>query len=191
MVDAPAAPARADDYVLHVGGLAGRRNGRVLLESWAAATRELAAPPTLVLAGHQDGPTRRQIAEIVAAHPHLESRVELVDTPPDGTLGRTVRGRPVHRRRFALRGLGLPAGESLWHGTPCLCSDNSSLPEVCGDLALYFDPFTPGALTEALADALRDPSRMEAMRARIDRAALRRWSDVADDLRAALVELSG
>lgn len=37
-------------------------------------------------------------------------------------------------------GFGLPVLEAMARGVPVACSDTSSLPEVAGDAALYFDP---------------------------------------------------
>ena len=38
-------------------------------------------------------------------------------------------------------GFGIPPLEAMTLGCPVLCSHAASLPEVCGDAALYFDPF--------------------------------------------------
>jgi glycosyltransferase involved in cell wall biosynthesis len=37
-------------------------------------------------------------------------------------------------------GFGLPALEAMAAGTPCLVSAAGSLPEICGDAALYGNP---------------------------------------------------
>jgi len=37
-------------------------------------------------------------------------------------------------------GFGLPALEAMAHGCPVIAANNSSLPEVCGNLGFYFDP---------------------------------------------------
>lgn len=38
-------------------------------------------------------------------------------------------------------GFGIPPLEAMSVGTGCICSSYSSIPEVCGDSAYYFDPF--------------------------------------------------
>jgi glycosyltransferase involved in cell wall biosynthesis len=40
-------------------------------------------------------------------------------------------------------GFGLPPLEAMACGCPVLCSNAASLPEVCGDAVLYFDPYQP------------------------------------------------
>ena len=47
-------------------------------------------------------------------------------------------------------GFGLPVLEAMACGTPVVCADNSSLPEVAGQAALLVDAGTPDALAEAL-----------------------------------------
>ena len=47
-------------------------------------------------------------------------------------------------------GFGLPPLEAISCGTPVLLSNASSLPEVGGDAALYFDPLSVGAIEEAI-----------------------------------------
>jgi len=40
-------------------------------------------------------------------------------------------------------GFGIPVAEAMMTGTPVLCSNSTSLPEVGGEAALYFDPRRP------------------------------------------------
>jgi glycosyltransferase involved in cell wall biosynthesis len=47
-------------------------------------------------------------------------------------------------------GFGLPVLEALAHGTPVICSSTTSLPEVGGDEAIYFDPTSPEELAARL-----------------------------------------
>lgn len=48
-------------------------------------------------------------------------------------------------------GFGLPPIEAMAVGTPVICSHSSSLPEVCGDAAIFFDPKSSESLLEAIA----------------------------------------
>ena len=47
-------------------------------------------------------------------------------------------------------GFGLPPLEAMICGCPVLTSNSASLPEVCGDAALYFDPFDFQELAEKM-----------------------------------------
>ncbi|MDF2751801.1 MAG: glycosyltransferase family 4 protein [Gaiellaceae bacterium] len=70
-------------------------------------------------------------------------------------------------------GFGLPILEAMLRGAPVACSNATSLPEVAGDAALYFDPLDAEAIAfairriledDALADRLREAGRERAGR---------------------------
>jgi glycosyltransferase involved in cell wall biosynthesis len=47
-------------------------------------------------------------------------------------------------------GFGMPVLEAMASGKPVLCSNVTSLPEVAGDAAIYFDPTNPRQIAEAI-----------------------------------------
>ena len=53
-------------------------------------------------------------------------------------------------------GFGLPVLEAMACGTPVVCSNSSSLPEIAGQAALMFDPNDETAIRGALAQAMED-----------------------------------
>jgi glycosyltransferase involved in cell wall biosynthesis len=63
-------------------------------------------------------------------------------------------------------GFGLPILEGLACGLPVATANTSSLPEVAGDFAFYFDPYDIDGMAQALYQALRAPMDQEAKRAR-------------------------
>jgi len=52
-------------------------------------------------------------------------------------------------------GFGMPVLEALGFGSPVLCSQTSSLPEVGGDAAIYFDPMESESIAQAMSGLLR------------------------------------
>ncbi len=80
---------------------------------------------------------------------------------PDGTesLGHVSLDRLVELYRGAAalvypslyEGFGIPCLEAMACGCPVAASSVASIPEVCGDAAVYFDPLDP----EAIADGIR------------------------------------
>ena len=49
-------------------------------------------------------------------------------------------------------GFGLPVLEAMLLGTPVICSNTSSLPEVAGDAAYMVDPYDTQAITQAIRE---------------------------------------
>lgn len=77
-------------------------------------------------------------------------------------------------------GFGFPLLEAMAHGIPSIAARSSSLPEVGGDAALYFDPLN----VEALAARIAEVASSEELRADLSergrrQAAKFRWSDTA------------
>lgn len=60
-------------------------------------------------------------------------------------------------------GFGIPVLEAMSIGKPVLCSDRTSLPEVAGDAALYFDPRKPEALVKCIEKITKDASLRSAL----------------------------
>lgn len=53
-------------------------------------------------------------------------------------------------------GFGLPVIEAMYFGKPVFLSRYTSLPEVGGDAAYYFDNFEPAHMQQVFADGMRD-----------------------------------
>jgi len=53
-------------------------------------------------------------------------------------------------------GFGLPPLEAMACGCPVVVSDKGSLPEVCGDAAVYVNPYDPQSIAEGVLKVLTD-----------------------------------
>jgi glycosyltransferase involved in cell wall biosynthesis len=77
-------------------------------------------------------------------------------------------------------GFGLPPLEAMACGCPVVVSNTASLPEVCGDAALYCDPHDVGDIAEKIKILVLDPGLRETMRQRsIERANQFTWEHSA------------
>ena len=77
-------------------------------------------------------------------------------------------------------GFGLPVLEAFHFGAPVLCSRTSSLPEVAGDAALYFDPTQPADIARAVVEFYRQPAlRTALIEAGKKRSSLFSWKKAA------------
>jgi len=55
-------------------------------------------------------------------------------------------------------GFGLPPLEAMSCGCPVISSNRSSMPEICGDAVLYFDPNNISEISQAVAQLTKDES---------------------------------
>ena len=63
-------------------------------------------------------------------------------------------------------GFGLPVLEAMSSGTPVITSNNSSIPEVSGNAALFIDPNRPSQLSETMKNILTDEKLYDKMKER-------------------------
>jgi glycosyltransferase involved in cell wall biosynthesis len=63
-------------------------------------------------------------------------------------------------------GFGLPPLEAMATGTPCLVSKAASLPEICGNAALYCDPLDTDDIAKKIYRMITDPELRKRLTAR-------------------------
>jgi glycosyltransferase involved in cell wall biosynthesis len=79
-----------------------------------------------------------------------------------------------------MEGFGLPVLEAMQHGIPVACSNASSLPEVAGPAAVYFDPSIEDEIARAIERLLHDRSLAdELVRRGYERCAQFTWEATA------------
>jgi glycosyltransferase involved in cell wall biosynthesis len=77
-------------------------------------------------------------------------------------------------------GFGLPPLEAMACGLPVVCSDRTSLPEVCGDAALMFSPDNIPDMLDKINLCLNDSSKRTSLRNKgLKRAEKFNWDDSA------------
>lgn len=83
---------------------------------------------------------------------HIVKRKRIVQLSyaPFSLLVSLIRGAKAALFPSLYEGFGLPALEAMMLGTPVICSNTSSLPEVVGDAAVMVDPYDTLAITRAI-----------------------------------------
>jgi glycosyltransferase involved in cell wall biosynthesis len=139
-----------------VGTLQPRKNLGRLLEA-VALLREQAQrgeAPGLVIAGRKGwlyDPVFQQVERL-----GLEREVVFPGYVPQEDLPALLSGARLFVFPSLYEGFGLPVLEAMACGTPVVCSNVSSLPEVAGDAAFLVDPRDVKGMAEAMNRLLQD-----------------------------------
>ncbi len=88
----------------------------------------------------------------------LENRVHSLGFLPEDQLAAIWQGCEFLIFPSLYEGFGIPVLEAMSFGKPVVCSNVTSLPEVAGDAALYFDPRKPADIARCIEKILRDES---------------------------------
>jgi len=181
-------PRLAGPYVLFVGQRGDYKNFATFLSAMAPLLRDDPGLRVVCAGG------RAFSAEEVEAGRGLgvEGRVLHVPGPSDGALASLYQ----HARAFAFpsryEGFGLPVLEAFAFGCPAVLARSSSLPEIGGDAAAYFDPASEDSIRDAMGRVLSD----ERLRHEMTAAGRRRarefsWERTAQETWAYYAELAG
>lgn len=133
-------------FVLHVGINKPHKNLSRLIEAFSVA--ELPTEIGLVLAGPRDRryPTGRELAGCLG----IQDRVIELEAVPTNDLPSLYSAASVFAFPSIYEGFGLPVIEAMACGTPVVCSNTGSLPEVVGNAAIIVDPFDVSDLAQGL-----------------------------------------
>ncbi|QIB32854.1 glycosyltransferase [Ancylobacter pratisalsi] len=171
-------------FVLSIAPLAlPRKNLWMLIKAWEKLL-ERAGPallPTLVLAGAH-GKKAREFEAFMASRPALAPHVLLLERPKDRVITALYRHCLFTVYPSVFEGWGLPVGEAAWFGKLCVASNATSVPEVVGSAADYFDPHDLDDMVAKLERPIRDRAYLAAREEDVAKVPLRRWEDVARDL---------
>ena len=160
-------------YVLFVGNIKQHKNLRRLLTAFAALADQI--PHDLVIVGQKIG-LRSQDGEVEKLAGALGARVIFAGTVSDETLRRYYRHASVFVFPSFYEGFGLPPLEAMASGTPVVAAKAAALPEVCGDAAVFFDPFSPEDIAASIKQVVEWPEHVRAERVRHAREHARKFS---------------
>ncbi len=167
-----------DSFILSVGSLEPRKNLLRLVRAYDQLPVQMRREYNLLLAG----PPGWKNEDL---HEHLRGRtgsgivrlLGYVDVEDQADL---YSAASAFVYPSLAEGFGLPVLEALACGAPVATSAVSSLPEVAGDAALFFDPEDEREIREAIRRLIGDAEVATEMRGRaVDRASRFSWQQTA------------
>ena len=177
-----------EQYIFWVGSLMPQKNLERLLRAFALLKKNDSIPYKLLLGGQSawgSQPYHSLISEL-----GLEGEVLLPGFIPSADLAPLYSGADLFIFPSLYEGFGLPPLEAMACGTPVAVSNVSSMPEVTGEAAVYFDPLNTASIAATMQRVLSDPSLSEELKNRgIARAAMFSWNKTAQETLAAYESL--
>jgi glycosyltransferase involved in cell wall biosynthesis len=149
-----------DRFVLIVGSLAPGKNLARTLEAIALLEREHPGL-TFVIAGGQN------VKVFGSSLPRAASAAKHIvwaGYVSDGELKALYENAACFVFPSLYEGFGLPPLEAMYCGCPVIASREASLPEVCGDAALYCDAHDAADIAAKIVELMGDVEQRRAMR---------------------------
>lgn len=176
-------------YFLYVGSVHPRKNVQNLLLAYDALRRDNTCDHKLLIVGRMAWKTEetRQVYEnmqfkhdvVFAGHLQLEE------------LTRVMASADAFVYPSLFEGFGIPVVEARYCGVPVITSNQSSLPEVGGPNAIYFDPQQPEAITAAMQQFLAERTvRIARAQADVQVRAKFNWDASAENIYRAIMTMS-
>jgi glycosyltransferase involved in cell wall biosynthesis len=163
-------------YLLYVGARYSYKNFKGLLEAYAAGgfVREY----DLVVVG--GGPFKQHERDEIRRL-GIAQRILQWESVSDAILAEAYSRADLFVSPSLYEGFGLPPLEAMSLSCPVLASSTASIPEICGDAALYFNPEISGDLERGLRDALNSGDRERQVGRGLERAQRYNWQTSADE----------
>jgi len=166
-----------EKFILFVGSIEPRKNLKNLLKAYNALSENIRREFPLLLAGF-NGWKNEEIMELIM---RSERYIRYVGYINDKILAELYRRASVFIYPSYYEGFGLPPVEAMACGAPVIVTNRASLPEVCGDAALYIqNPDDVEEIAHVLEKVLLDESLREELRQKgLQRAKLYDWEKTA------------
>jgi glycosyltransferase involved in cell wall biosynthesis len=130
-----------EEYILVVSTLEIRKNHIYLIKIWERLIREFDGNvPNLIFVGKW-GWAISDLKEYLSRSDFLGGRLYIYNAISDSDLEFLYKNCLFTIYPSFAEGWGLPIGESLWYGKPCIASNTTAMPEVGGQFCKYLDPF--------------------------------------------------
>ncbi|GGK34159.1 glycosyl transferase [Caldalkalibacillus thermarum] len=174
-------------YFLFVGNVKPHKNLIRLLKAFESIKDEI--PHDLIIIGKKEGFITGD-AKVAEQAKLLDNRVHFTGYIEDDLLKKYMANAESLVFPSLYEGFGLPPLEAMACGTPVIVSNVASLPEVCGDAALYCNPHNVEDIADKMKLLIENPSLRESLRKKgLERARMFSWEKCARETLAVIEEV--
>jgi glycosyltransferase involved in cell wall biosynthesis len=161
-------------FLFSIGQLHSRKNFHVLPALLVGNDYEL------VIAGMNDFPYTEKVLQ-EAKRMNVESRVKLIGPVSEEDKSWYYQNCEAFVFPSIGEGFGLPVIEAMYFGKPVFLSRFTSLPEIGGELAYYFENFEPGCMKQVFEKGMADYHAKQPGELIMKRAKCFSWKKAADE----------
>ncbi len=147
------------DYVLYVGAMNEIKNFQTVIEIFLMPEFK-ETPLKMILLGVSTF-TQNDTVVVLLGKAKTAENIEIIDQVSQNELKNYYQQAKLFIFPSFHESFGFPPLEAMACGTPVIVSNTTALPEVCGDAALYIDPYSIEDIIEKLLLLLSDRSLRE------------------------------
>lgn len=141
-------------YILFVGSIEPKKNVGRLIDAYSRLDTDI----QLVIVGKKGWLWEGEIGKLEAIFGKgFTRKVKLLEYVTRQDLSYLYKGAFCFVFPSLYEGFGLPPLEAMSLGCPVITSNIASLPEVCGDAALYVDPYNSEEIRGAIENLINNP----------------------------------
>ncbi|AFZ23689.1 glycosyltransferase [Cylindrospermum stagnale PCC 7417] len=141
-------------YILFVGSIEPKKNVGRLIDAYSRLDTEM----QLVIVGKKGWLWEGEIGKLEAIFGKgFTRKVKLLEYVTRQDLSYLYKGAFCFVFPSLYEGFGLPPLEAMSLGCPVITSNIASLPEVCGDAAIYVDPYNSEEIRVAIENLINNP----------------------------------
>jgi glycosyltransferase involved in cell wall biosynthesis len=142
-----------EPYILYVGNVKPHKNLSRLIKAFEIIANKI--NHKILIVGKKDGFISGDDS-LTTMVQKFNKRVFFTGEVSDSKLKNLFINSDIFVFPSIYEGFGLPPLEAMACGVPVVASKIASIPEVCGDAALYFDPFDVNDISEKILLMIKD-----------------------------------
>ncbi|MEI6865948.1 glycosyltransferase family 1 protein [Flavicella sp.] len=137
-------------YILNIGVLFFKKNQILLVKMLPFIDEDL----VLVVSGEKEDYKNEMLSEIKRLN--LTNRVHIISNIPEDEKWALIQNATSMCHPSLAEGFGIPPIEAMYFGKPVFLSNLTSLPEIGGEVAYYFDSFEIAAMVTVYRQGMNE-----------------------------------
>ncbi len=170
------------NYILFVGNVKPHKNLKTLLKAYLLLSDELKLAYKIVVVGKRDGflTGDEDVTHWVNEREDLKQHIVFTGYVDNNDMNGLYKNASLFVFPSIYEGFGLPPLEAMLNCCPVIASGTTSIPEVCGGAALYFNPESENELYQKMMEVLTQKKISEKLvAAGLQQIKLFNWDDCA------------